>query len=209
MKNTIRLIGIAMVIMISALLFSNDVQAAGTNIADKFEKSFVNAVCEKYSITEEEFTTEWATKQTRLELSNMEIGGIDKGGNNPNVLAQYFPNLEKLDLSNNELGGLPNFPATLKEIDCSGNNIDGLPNFPAGLTKLNVNNNKLVALPNLPATLIELNVEDNNLEGLPDLPAGLKVLNVNGNGLEALPALPAGVITTYQDYQIYQKIWLI
>ena len=149
-------------------LFATNVHAA-TPIADEFEESFVNAVMEQYDITREEFTDEWAKQQTELVLNGKEIGGIDKGGVNEHVLAAYFPNLEILDLGNNSLGGLPNFPATLKTINVEDNNITGLPNLPATLETLNVSGNKLVALPDLPANLVSLVASDNELPGLPAL----------------------------------------
>ena len=175
-------------------LFATNVHAA-TPIADEFEESFVNAVMEQYDITREEFTDEWAKQQTELVLNGKEIGGIDKGGVNEHVLAAYFPNLEILDLGNNSLGGLPNFPATLKTINVEDNNITGLPNLPATLETLNVSGNKLVALPDLPTTLVSLVASDNELPGLPALPANLEVLNVSNNKLPGLPDLPATLET--------------
>lgn len=177
-----------------AFLFSLGNVKADTNIAGDFESSFVKAVTEKYGITEEEFTKEWASSLTELDISNAMVGGIDKGGTNPYVLTSYFPNLKVLNLSGNNLGGIPNLPAGLTSLDLSNNNINGLPDLAPTITYLNLSDNELAGLPDLPANLEELYLDNNNLEGLPNLPATLKTLSLSGNALPGLPDLPGELV---------------
>lgn len=213
MKN-VKIILTSIIVALTFMTFQVEVKA--TSIADEFNDSFVNAIIEKYKITREEFTADWTSNQKELILPNKEITSVDKNGvpAGQHVLAQYFPNLEKLDLSGNSLGGIPNLPNTLTELklannkitalpnfttvlevlDVSNNEISALPNFPETLKDLNVSENKLQALPALPANLDKLNVSDNELPGLPDMPGNLTELNVSGNKLPGLPPLPSTLI---------------
>jgi len=89
---------VMLVLGLSGNVKAVDVTEPNRKIASEFDESFVNAILATYDdiTTEDEFTWEWASKQTKLELSNMSIGGIDKGGTNPHVLTTYFCNLKIL-----------------------------------------------------------------------------------------------------------------
>lgn len=213
MKN-VKTILASVIVVLTFMAFQIEVKA--TSIADEFNDSFVNAIIEKYGITREEFTVDWAHEQEELILTNSGITSVDKNGvpAGQHVLAQYFTNLKKLDLSGNSLGGIPNLPNTLTELklannkitalpnfttvlevlDISNNDISLLPNFSTTLKKLNASNNKLTDLPALPGNLVELNVSNNNLPGLPALPASLTKLDVSDNKLPGLPEMPGNLI---------------
>lgn len=192
MKN-VKTVLTSIIVALTFMTFQVEVKA--TSIADEFNDSFVNAIIEKYGITREEFTAEWASNQTELILTNKEITSIDKNGvpAGQHVLAQYFPNLEKLDLSGNSLGGIPNLPNKLKELKLANNKITALPNFTTVLEVLDVSNNEISLFPDFPTTLKELNASNNKLTDLPALPGNLAELNVSNNNLPGLPALPGGL----------------
>lgn len=197
-------VGLLLVVLMLVLGLSVNVNAANEaaeperKIASEFDPSFVAAVCDKYGITEDEFTWGWASSQEKLELSGYGITGINNANmaeeNKAAVLSTYFNNLKVLDLSHNELGGLPNLPLTLEEFYCNDNKIEGLPLLVAPLKIFDCSNNNISALPEFSGELVEFNCSNNNITALPNvMPTNLKVLNCSGNELTALPLMPAGL----------------
>jgi len=106
-----------------------------------------------------------------------------------------------LDISNNNIAGLPDLPDTLMWLDVSENPLAGLPYLPAGLVEFYCNDCGLTDLPvanptttlRIPSSLLILEARDNQLDGLPALPTGLQYLDVSNNQLTGLPALPTGL----------------
>ena len=184
-KISLLFVGFAALLMIPFA-----VHAEGTSIADRFETSFVEAIENRYGITADEFTDEWAAAQKSLDLANMNIGGIDKGGVDAHVLTDYFTNLEELNISGNQLGGLPNLPSTLKVLNVADNQITALPNLTPILTDLDISGNQIRELTTLPETLVYFDASNNPLAALITLPAGLEELYVSNCGLSALITLP-------------------
>ena len=54
-----------------------------------------------------------------------------------------YPNLKKLNCSNNKLISLDNLPNTIVELDCAFNKITSLDHIPPSLSKLSCNDNPL------------------------------------------------------------------
>lgn len=99
----------------------------------------------------------------------------------------FFPQLQVLDLSYNNLQNLPDFSKitpSLKIFDASCNEIVNFPKFPRSIIEIDLHTNKI---DNLPAEIIDysklvtLNLSDNRLQQIPKIPLLLFTLLLNNN----------------------------
>jgi len=144
------------------------------------------------------------TRFTRLESLTIDTSGLTSlpplphslkrlschGNHNLMSLPELPPNLEELDVNNNDLKSLPELPATLKILNCGENRLKELPELPPSLIILNCRHNLIRVLPRLPSRLLSLHCQQNRIEWMQPLPSGLRELNCNQNWLDSLPALP-------------------
>lgn len=138
-----------------------------------------------------------------LNLSRNFLQDVSELGFSESSIAVCRLPLEKLDLSSNSIGRIPNrafgqLGDKLHELDMSGNNLhlieDGGLDGLGGLRRLDLSGNQLVAVPhnlfhteNCCKRLTELNLQNNSLSGLaPGLFDGLEhllILNLSRNSL--------------------------
>lgn len=98
-----------------------------------------------------------------------------------------FPNLTKLDCSNNDITNIVNIPY-LKILICAKNKLDNLDYLPNTLEYLDCSENKNINnLDNLPSSLIFLNCNHCYIKNLNNLPFSLKTLRCENNILSVLP----------------------
>jgi RHS repeat-associated protein len=110
-------------------------------------------------------------------------------------------NLNSLELTDNQLTGLPTLPtSSLTYLDCINNQLPSLPSLPSSLTQLFCDNNQLTTLPSLPSSLSWLYCNYNQLTTLPSLPSSLSWLYCNYNQLTTLPSLPSSLSRLYCNY---------
>ena len=229
-------------VLIAALAFSFLVAFPAPGIADQSDYNtddlnFVNGLIQQNasltwdewpaSSTEAEPPADWAPyiiwdnsvpkRIVGLNLSDLGLttlgtalpGGalltLDISKNNITGLPDFPDTLIWLDVSENPLAGLPYLPADLVEFYCNDCGLTALPvahptttlRIPSSLLILEARGNLLTGLPALPAGLQYLDVSNNQLTDLPDLPTTLLGLNVSNNALGGLPSLPAGLQELY------------
>lgn len=116
---------------------------------------------------------------------------LDLSGLGLTTVPPLPPDLEKLDLGDNQLSRLPDhLPKALRSLGVARNQLDALPaNLPAQLQKLYANENQLNVLPkHLPERLQKFHVGSNYLSALPArLPESLRELDASYNRLSTLP----------------------
>jgi Leucine-rich repeat (LRR) protein len=122
---------------------------------------------------------------------NLEI--LNVGQNNLTVLPALPTTLTDFRCFTNKLTALPALPNTLKFFQCGGNLLTSL-SVPNSLTFLGCYDNKLTSLPSpLPSTLTELYCGLNNITSLPTLPSTLTTLSIDPAKITCLPNLVAGL----------------
>ena len=198
----------------------NHTQAQYVTIQDN---NFKNWLMQQYpscfNVSQEMDTTcSDIVNETSLTLPNWNTDTLS------NISAiQYFDNLHRIYIDNNNINAIDRFPSQLKKINIFGNPINTLPAFPAMLDTLMINgisqSNNLSSLsfPNsiihlelsgtnlaymqpLPPNLISLIVTGNNFTYLGytnllnGLPSSLLLLNVDGCGINSIPQLPPNLL---------------
>ena len=102
---------------------------------------------------------------------------------------QYFDNLQRIYIDNNNINAINRFPSQLKKINIFGNPINTLPAFPPMLDTLMINgisqSNNLSSL-SFPNTIIHLELLGTNLAYMQPLPSNLISLFVTGNNFTYL-----------------------
>jgi Leucine-rich repeat (LRR) protein len=82
---------------------------------------------------------------------------------------ERFVLLRELNIGNNYLSVLPEFPSSLKHLNCSDNNIIEVFILPPELETFNCNNNLITKIHMIPDTLDTLECRHNFLRTLPSL----------------------------------------
>lgn len=137
------------------------------------------------------------SKFEKLIKLNLSINGLES--------FHFPPNIVKLDISNNSLLELEEFPETLLKINCDDNMIKDITGVNNNLVYIDISNNKFTELPSLPESIETIIAKNNAIENLwyiPDnvvhldlennrisefynytveLPDSLKILNLNDN----------------------------
>ena len=132
--------------------------------------------------------------------------------------------LSVLNVNNNVLTSLPNFPASMSYIDCSYNQLTSL-NLPLTLSYLNCSNNQLTSLPpvlpsgsyillagnnnltflpsTFPDSMISMSIDNNLSLSVPPiyLPADLEYFSLNNCPVGSLPTFNWPVGITYLSAQ--------
>ena len=121
---------------------------------------------------------------------------------------QYFDNLQRIYIDNNNINAINRFPSQLKKINIYGNPINTLPAFPPMLDTLMINgisqSNNLSSL-SFPNTIIHLELTGTNLAYMQPLPPNLISLFVTGNNFtylgytNLLNGLPSSLLNLIVD----------
>lgn len=140
-----------------------------------------------------------------------------------NVLETFIfpPNVTKVNISNNVINIIGDFPKDLIRLDCSDNRIINFPKINDKLIYIDMSNNEIREFPTfpdsvqhiigknndiheiwyIPENLIELDLDDNRIKEISmytvQFPKTLKSLNLANNMIIHLPDLPFGVEEVY------------
>ena len=117
---------------------------------------------------------------------------LEANNNNISVLPALPSNMGTLYVKNNNLTSITNLPNTMSAtglgINLDNNQLTQIPNFPISVGKILINDNMLTDLPILPvSSLAMLQLENNNLSCLPELPSTIQSLNLDNNPINCLP----------------------
>jgi Leucine-rich repeat (LRR) protein len=163
------------------------------------------------------------------EFNGSKLGNLRKLNISNNYIKKFVfpPNVNNVDISNNEIEILPDFPKSLVMMDCSANNLDELPTVNNGLMMLACASNRIRDISNLPNSIKLLEASDNlirsvynvprRIETLKlsnnhisdfdcDLPNSLNELFLDNNKLRRVPKLPALIIVICLQQNMIEEI---
>jgi len=148
---------------------------------------------------------------------------------------KYFkfpPNIKNLNIANNEIEELDDFPESMHIVDCSNNKLVILGQINSGLKKIDFSDNELFEFPNFLDDSIAIFIRGNRtkirvIDYLPyglthlimsycgittikcHLPVGLRELDLSNNMLPEMPVLPYGIKHIDLSYNVIDKLGYI
>lgn len=159
-------------------------------------------------IEHNEKTWDWNPKSQKWEKVMIDLGALPVGlvkfyASEVPIIGPLdfsrFTKMEELILNQCEVSKITAWPPNVRLIYANWNNLGEIPELPASVEIVELNDNQLTTLPSLEHTQLRvLRVDKNKIKSIPEFPEMLEELRAENNRLVSLPqAIPAGMLRLY------------